>query len=60
VRAALGRAAVRLRAGQTLELLVTAHAYNGKLVRWRLRRAAPPRPVTLCLPLGNTKARPRC
>jgi hypothetical protein len=60
VRAALGRAARRLRAGQTLEVLVTAHAYNGKLVRWRLRPGTPPRAVTLCLPLGNTKPRPRC
>jgi hypothetical protein len=42
------------------KVLVTAHAYNGKLVRWRLRRATPPRAVTLCLPLGNTKAQPRC
>ena len=60
VRAALGRAARSLRAGQTLEVLVTAHAYNGKLVRWRLRTATPPRAVTLCLPLGNTRPRPRC
>jgi hypothetical protein len=60
VRAALGRAARRLRAGQTLDVLVTAHAYDGKLVRWRLRPATPPRAVTLCVPLGNMKARPRC
>jgi hypothetical protein len=60
VRPALGRAARRLRAGQTLEVLVTAHAYNGKLVRWRLRPATRPRAVTLCVPLGNTKPRPRC
>jgi hypothetical protein len=60
VRAALGRAAGRLRAGQTLEVLVTADAYNGKLVRWRLRTAMPPRAVTLCVPLGNTRPRPRC
>jgi hypothetical protein len=60
VRAALGRAARRLRAGQMLEVLVAAHAYNGKLVRWRLRRAMPPKAVTLCVPLGNTRPRPRC
>jgi hypothetical protein len=60
VRAALGRAGGRLRAGQTLEVLVTAHAHNGKLVRWRLRPATPPRAATLCVPLGNTRPRPRC
>jgi hypothetical protein len=57
---ALGPAARRLRAGQTLEVLVTAHAYNGKLVRWRLRRGTAPNAVTRCVPLGNTKPRPRC
>jgi hypothetical protein len=60
VRAALGRAARRLRAGQTLEVLVTADAFNGKLYRWRLRPATRPRAVTLCVPLGNTKPLPRC
>jgi hypothetical protein len=60
LRGALGRAARRLRAGQTLEVLVTAPAHNGKLVRWRLRTATPPKPVTLCVPLGNTRPRARC
>lgn len=57
---ALGRDARRLRAGQTLEVLVTAHAHDGKLVRWRLRAARAPKPVTRCVPLGNTGPRPRC
>ncbi len=57
---ALGGAAERLRTGQTLEVLVTAHAHDGKLVRWRLRAASPPRRATLCVPLGNTRPRPRC
>jgi hypothetical protein len=57
---ALGRAARRLRTGQTLEVLVTAHAYNGKLVRWRLRPGTAPNAVTRCVPLGNTKPRPHC
>jgi hypothetical protein len=60
LRAALGHAARKLRAGQTLEVLVTAHAYNGKLVRWRLRTATAPKAVTRCVPLGNTRPRPRC
>jgi hypothetical protein len=49
-----------LRAGQTLEVRVTAHAYNGKLVRYRLRRGQSPSAVTRCVPLGYTKPRPRC
>ena len=56
----LGPAARRLRAGQTVEVLVTAHAYDGKLVRWRLRSGQVPRAVTRCVPLGNTKPRRRC
>jgi hypothetical protein len=56
----IGAGASKLSAGQTLELLVTAHTYNGKLVRWRLRNARAPRPVQRCVPLGNTKPRRRC
>jgi hypothetical protein len=58
--AALGDAGGRLRTGQRLEVLVTAHAHDGKLVRWRLRAGRVPRPVTRCVPLGNTRPRPRC
>ena len=57
---ALGPAGRRLRAGQTVEVLVTAHRYAGKLVRWRLRSGQQPRAVTRCVPLGNTKPQPRC
>jgi hypothetical protein len=46
--------------GQTLGVLVKAHAYNGKLVRWRLRKGHAPKAVTRCVPLGNTKQRRRC
>jgi hypothetical protein len=60
LRRALGRAAKRLRAGQTLDVLVTAHAYDGKLFRWRPRRGRGPRLATRCVPLGNTKPRRRC
>lgn len=48
-----------LRAGQRIDVLVTAHAYDGKLVRWRPREAGGVRWSTLCVPLGNTEAR-RC
>jgi hypothetical protein len=56
----LGAAFRDVGAGQTLEVRVTAHAYDGKLVRYRLRRGQPPSAVTRCIPLGNTKPRPRC
>ena len=56
----LGPAVRRLRAGQTVEVLVTAHGYAGKLVRWRLRRGHKPTAVRRCVPLGNTKPRRRC
>ena len=60
LRDALGPAVLRLRPGQTIEVLVTAHGYVGKLIRWRLRRGHKPRAVTRCIPLGNTKPRRRC
>jgi hypothetical protein len=56
----LGSAARELHAGQRIEVLVTAHAHNGKLVRWLLRTARAPKRVTLCVPLGNTGPRPHC
>jgi hypothetical protein len=56
----LGRAERTFRPGQALEVLVTAHAHDGKLVRWRLRAGRAPKRATLCVPLGNTKPRPRC
>jgi hypothetical protein len=56
----LGAAPREIGAGQTLEVLVTAHAYDGKLVRYRLRQGQSPKAVTRCVPLGNTKPRRRC
>jgi hypothetical protein len=56
----LGAMRRELRAGQTLEVRVTAQAYDGKLVRYRLRRGQRASAVTRCIPLGNTKPRPRC
>ena len=56
---ALGRAARRLRAGQTHKVLVTAHAYDGKPPLAATPGARAKR-VTRCIPLGNTKPRPRC
>ena len=57
---ALGPAELSLRPGQTVEVLVTAHGYVGKLIRWRLRSGHEPRTVTRCIPLGNTKPLRHC
>jgi hypothetical protein len=57
---ALGSSARRIRAGQTLSLLLSAPAHDGKLVRWRLRAGRDPAAVTRCVPLGSTKPRRRC
>ena len=60
LRAALGSKGAALRAGQTLEVTVTAHTYDGTVVQWPIRSGSTPRPTTSCVPLGNTKPRPRC
>lgn len=60
LRAALPRRGAGLRAGQTLEVAVTAHAYDGSVVRWALRPGRALRVATLCIPLGNTRARAHC
>ncbi len=56
----LGAAQREVSAGQTLEVRVSAHAYDGKLVRYRLRSGPRPRAVIRCVPLGNTKPRRHC
>jgi hypothetical protein len=56
----LGAAAREVTAGQTLEVHVSAHAYDGKLVRYRLRNGQRPSAVVRCIPLGNTKPRRHC
>ncbi len=49
-----------LRRGRPFELQVTAPAYDGLVVRWRLGSSGKPAQTKLCLPLGNTVARKRC
>ena len=55
-----GVAGSRLRPGQTLEVAVTAHAYDGTVWRWRVAAGRRPHAVKLCLPLGDTAPRARC
>ncbi len=56
----LGAARREVTAGQTLEVRVSAHAYDGKLVRYRLRSGQRPSAVIRCVPLGNTKPHRHC
>ena len=49
----------RFRAGQTLELRVTAPDRIGKVMRYKLLRSRSPTSVTLCLPPGERSPR-RC
>lgn len=60
LKRALGTAARRLRAGQTLEVGVFAHGYDGRVVRWPIVAGRAPRAATLCVPLGNTRPRRSC
>jgi hypothetical protein len=59
-RPPLGASARVSCAGPTLEVRVSAHAYDTKLVSYRLRRGRAPRVTTRCIPLGNTKPRAHC
>ena len=56
----LGGDAPSFRAGQALAVLVAAHGYDGKLVRWRVRAGRTPKRETRCVPLGNVRPRPHC
>ncbi len=60
VREALGSAAGKLGAGQTLQVQVSAPAFNTKVVRWTLGAKGAPKTTDLCVPLGEEKALNRC
>jgi hypothetical protein len=56
-RARLGAAALaRLLGGQRLTLTVTAHAYDGVAISWRLRASGAQRMTTRIVPLGGPAA----
>ena len=48
------------RAGQRLQLRITAKGYIGKVVRYKLKKSKIPSGRNLCLPEGAKKARKRC
>jgi hypothetical protein len=56
----LGARATKIGPGQTLEVGAFAHGYDGSVTRWRVRAGRTPAPTVLCVPLGNTRPRPRC
>ncbi len=49
-----------LRAGQRIELRITAPGHIGKVLRYPLKRGKSPKSKELCLPLGTTKPVPTC
>lgn len=60
LRRALGLTGLPLRAGQSLEVTVSAHAFNGTVFRWRLLTERTPVSTRLCVPLGNLLPRRHC
>ena len=60
VAAALRPRERRFAPGQTVTLRITARGRIGKVLRYRLRAAAPPRVRRLCLPVGATRPQARC
>jgi hypothetical protein len=60
IKRALGSALARLRPGHTLSVAVSAHGFNGSVVRWKVGTHGVPKPVTLCVALGESRPRARC
>jgi hypothetical protein len=60
VLAALALRAPVFRFGDALALSISGHAYNTKLVDWKVGSTRTPLAVTLCVPLGNTRPRRAC
>jgi|NGEPerStandDraft_6_1074524.scaffolds.fasta_scaffold25580_2 hypothetical protein len=60
LRRALGAPASQLRADQTLEVIVSAHAFNGVVVRWTILAGRTPVPVAFCVPDGDSAPRRHC
>ena len=57
---ALGLRAHRLSARASLSVQVSAHRYDGTLVRWAVGRRGLPRATTRCVPLGESEERRAC
>jgi hypothetical protein len=50
----------RFRAGQSLELRITAPGYVGKVIRYKIRKGKQPKVTKLCLPPGARKPTATC
>jgi hypothetical protein len=55
-----GRRAKRFRAGQTIEIRITANGFHGKVLRYALRPGRIPTARELCLPNGTSRPQRRC
>jgi hypothetical protein len=60
IRRAIGAQNLRFAAGNTLEVSITAHAFNGLVVRWLAASRHAPTRTTLCVPLGYATPRLHC
>jgi hypothetical protein len=60
IRRTLGGRNLRLTAGDTLQVTVTANAFNGVVVRWVATSGHAPTRTTLCVALGYARPRRRC
>jgi hypothetical protein len=56
----VGKKQRSFRAGQRLELRITAAGYIGKVLRYQLKKSKIPSGKELCLPVGAKKPRKRC
>jgi hypothetical protein len=60
IRRAIGGGKLRLTAGDALQVAVSAHAFNGLVVRWTAASGRAPTRTTLCVPLGYATPRRHC
>jgi DNA-binding beta-propeller fold protein YncE len=60
LKAKLRGAKGKFRAGQTLEIRISASGLNAKVVRYAFKKGRAPRGQTLCIPLGQTRAKRTC
>ena len=50
----------RLRPGAVVEIRITKSGTIGRVVTFKLRKRAVPRPAVQCLPAGSTRPQPSC
>jgi hypothetical protein len=60
IRRSIGGGKLLLTAGDALQVAVSAHAFNGLVVRWIAAEGRAPTRTTLCIPLGYAMPRRHC